>query len=1182
MAQFNQPVQTPMSPTIESLCQDLDFYIHELNSDSSPSTEDSAKVIQQLDVQINANSHMNNSDGREQFRYDWPVFNPAIMENYDQQNNSNDQVPFIDTTLDSYSYITDSENTHQWDSTVDNHSGLQLMPNAYSTMPTPIIAIKHASASSSFEDRVIESFSAGHYEISESEDILGNPPRSSSLHRHYSGTSPSQNLHGVSSIKRSSRPRNLEKKRTPKTYVDPESDIMVIGSILTGKSLAKFAYKSKLSKEFIQEVQILSHERRLFCAEIYPNSFTGAEAMKILQTLLQESFTDKTYLRLGRSLLHTWPPVIAPLIYSEKATKNNAFYDSTSEFYTIVEDTMDRNMPQGIYVQLTTCYVPTCTPESTGCYSTCCPNRPVKLRVFEETEIETSIEKPPKVQRQKSLNSSLGSRETGNSVAWAATIDRSVLVATPSDEIKRQEGIYEFIYSEEDYFRDLNLLEELFAKPLSDAQCIEPDRRQEFCEKAFANHLELIAIHKELCQDLRDCQTASLSNEKPGFVDGIGPILLKHVYKFLEPYVKYGPQIVLSGELVDTEIRTNILFKNFINGREKRAEARKLSFNHFHFRPIARLQRYLLLIDPIIKATKDDTPDKKDLEACKKEIKKVASLMDEGVGHTKMKLRITKINEKIIQESGTSYDFGLLEPQRRLIYEGIMLRRTTIVTDPIEMYLFLFDHMLIITKLKRPSDSDQSSQDHHQYYLHKSPIPLELLVFQESSSNLIRGILPTPTLSSNPLSTPKANSTFQNGVNTPAQSSFFGQASITIQHLGNDNEETVLFENKKDDLAQWNANLANAKKEWEAVKRETEPYEVQVLSDSNFAYSSNMGSKFNHGKVTCSVPYAATNGKRMVAIGTQNGVWIGASGSSSFQKVLSALDVTQIDVLEEHRILLVLSEKVVYGYQLDTLDGHNQKKPVERVPQRISQHVSYFSTGVIKGKTLLVVMKRKGMDSQFKAFEPVCGDLRDPKNAKFLTTKTSFLSKPPAWFKLYKEFYVGADSSAIHFLNARLMVVCIRGFEVIDLDNLRGNRNLPDLKNPEFDFVVRHGEYIQPLGMFKCSSEDYVLCYDKFAFNVDIRGKFSKHNYERIEWEGTPQSVAFDYPYIIAFNARFIEIRHVLTGKLVQVIAGENMGCLQYKKPSYSKQPLVHGVMQHPFKTDFQTVFQLTSKGPMP
>ena len=33
----------------------------------------------------------------------------------------------------------------------------------------------------------------------------------------------------------------------------------------------------------------------------------------------------------------------------------------------------------------------------------------------------------------------------------------------------------------------------------------------------------------------------------------------------------------------------------------------------------------------------------------------------------------------------------------------------------------------------------------------------------------------------------------------------------------------------------------------------------------------------------------------------------------------------------------------------------------------------------------------------------------------------------------------------------------------------------------------------------------------------------------RIEWHGTPRSVAFCYPYVIGFDPNFIEIRHAET-----------------------------------------------------
>lgn len=46
-----------------------------------------------------------------------------------------------------------------------------------------------------------------------------------------------------------------------------------------------------------------------------------------------------------------------------------------------------------------------------------------------------------------------------------------------------------------------------------------------------------------------------------------------------------------------------------------------------------------------------------------------------------------------------------------------------------------------------------------------------------------------------------------------------------------------------------------------------------------------------------------------------------------------------------------------------------------------------------------------------------------------------------------------------------------------------------------------------------------------------------------IEWEGTAERVAFHAPYILLFDSRFIEIRHIATGRLAQIIPGNEIRC---------------------------------------
>lgn len=47
-----------------------------------------------------------------------------------------------------------------------------------------------------------------------------------------------------------------------------------------------------------------------------------------------------------------------------------------------------------------------------------------------------------------------------------------------------------------------------------------------------------------------------------------------------------------------------------------------------------------------------------------------------------------------------------------------------------------------------------------------------------------------------------------------------------------------------------------------------------------------------------------------------------------------------------------------------------------------------------------------------------------------------------------------------------------------------------------------------------------------------------------IEWEGTAERAAFHPPYVILFDQRFIEIRHIDHGRLVQIIQGGEIRCI--------------------------------------
>ncbi len=139
-----------------------------------------------------------------------------------------------------------------------------------------------------------------------------------------------------------------------------------------------------------------------------------------------------------------------------------------------------------------------------------------------------------------------------------------------------------------------------------------------------------------------------------------------------------------------------------------------------------------------------------------------------------------------------------------------------------------------------------------------------------------------------------------------------------------------------------------------------------------------------------------------------------------------------------------------------------------------------------------------------------------------------------------QEFYIPTESSSIHFLKSKLCVGCARGFEVVSVETLE-TQSLLDQADTSLDFVARK-ENIKPIHLERLNGE-FLLNYTEFSFFVNRNGWRARPDW-KITWEGQPQSFALSYPYILAFEPSFIEIRHVETSALVHILTGKNIRML--------------------------------------
>ena len=77
--------------------------------------------------------------------------------------------------------------------------------------------------------------------------------------------------------------------------------------------------------------------------------------------------------------------------------------------------------------------------------------------------------------------------------------------------------------------------------------------------------------------------------------------------------------------------------------------------------------------------------------------------------------------------------------------------------------------------------------------------------------------------------------------------------------------------------------------------------------------------------------------------------------------------MTQIDVLEEYSLLLVLANKALLSYALEA----DNPSALARRPRKIQNHAGFFQTGVCVGRHLVCSAKASGMSTTIKVFEPL-------------------------------------------------------------------------------------------------------------------------------------------------------------------------------------------------------------------
>lgn len=145
------------------------------------------------------------------------------------------------------------------------------------------------------------------------------------------------------------------------------------------------------------------------------------------------------------------------------------------------------------------------------------------------------------------------------------------------------------------------------------------------------------------------------------------------------------------------------------------------------------------------------------------------------------------------------------------------------------------------------------------------------------------------------------------------------------------------------------------------------------------------------------------------------------------------------------------------------------------------------------------------------------------------------------FFREFDEFYIPADCYGLNIFHSSFAIQTSKGFEVMTLDKKQA-WSVPELRISHVTDIATRLSNQKPLGMFRISDIEFLLCYEECAVYVNKHGDVSRSVI--MEFVGKAKAVANYGAYVLVFDQDFVEIRNANNGRLRQVIAGRDVKCL--------------------------------------
>lgn len=268
--------------------------------------------------------------------------------------------------------------------------------------------------------------------------------------------------------------------------------------------------------------------------------------------------------------------------------------------------------------------------------------------------------------------------------------------AKPKKEVERQNIQHEIVTGEETYIKQLDIFRSLYRDDLRtrNPPIIHPDRRDKFLTTVFGKVDTVLQINKDhLLAQLKYRQ-----QEQGPWIVGFSDIFREWIRKAKGIYIEYAAAYPRATYMVRKEAGRNILFRKFLEDKQRHKSSSKQDWTHFLITPLQRLQRYILLLESVDQKSVVETEEKLNLKKAIDEIKAVTMECDAKVEETNNRVQMMELDRMLVLRSAFQSKLNLDHLGRHLIIRGDLQRVGSKAFRWVDTHALLFDHYLILAK----------------------------------------------------------------------------------------------------------------------------------------------------------------------------------------------------------------------------------------------------------------------------------------------------------------------------------------------------------------------------------------------------------------------------------------------------------------------------------------------------